>query len=270
MSQATNSRSRTHDDPGDDLQFGFSIQHAQVVFDRPSRQQKAMKTLAILMDHLGPLDEFTALDLGCAAGNSTVWYGPSFKRVVGVDIDHDALRYARQNNGGDNIAYAMMNGQELAFSDQSFDVIICAHVYEHVPDAHLLLTEIGRLLKPGGVCFFSAGNRLSLMEPHYRLPLLSIMPRFLSHLYLRATKRGHHYYEKHLTYWQLRKLVRPLAIHDYTARVVEAPEIYRAEDVLPPGSMKQRFARLLLHVAFWACPTYLWVLEKRREEHSLT
>ncbi len=244
------------------LQLGFSEQYSRNVFDRASRLKKAQKTLAILADYLGDLSNLTALDIGCAAGNSTVGYSSAFKWVAAVDVDAPAVEYARRENQRPNIGYAIMNGQRLAFCDESFDVIVCAHVYEHVPDAHVLMDEIKRLLKPGGVCFFSAGNRLSLMEPHYRLPLLSIFPRPISHLYLRLLRRGHFYYEKHLTYWGLKELVADFQLSDYTARVVEFPERFQADDVIKPGSLLQRLSSLLLKIAYWACPTYLWVLQK--------
>jgi 2-polyprenyl-3-methyl-5-hydroxy-6-metoxy-1,4-benzoquinol methylase len=244
------------------LQLGFSEQHRGVVYNRGSRRQKALKTLAILEDCLGNLNGLSALDLGCAAGNSTVAYSPSFKLVAAVDIDCNALRYARRHNGAENIGYAMMNGEKLAFPDECFDVVICAHIYEHVPNASALLAEIRRVLKPGGACFFSAGNRLSIMEPHYHLPFLSLLPRFLAHWYLRALKRGRHYYEKHLTYWQLRRLVADFELLDYTKRVVDDPQSFFGDDVIKPGSPMQRVYQFALKVAYWACPTYLWVLRK--------
>lgn len=244
------------------LQFGFSQQHSDAVYNRASRRQKALKTLAILRDCVGPLHELTALDLGCAAGNSTVWYAGEFKRVAAVDIDLDALKHAHIDNQPGNIVYAMMNGERLGFRDESFDVVICAHVYEHVPNARALLDEIYRLLKPGGVCFFSAGNRLSVIEPHYRLPFLSVLPRGLSHVYLRALGRGRYYYEKHLTFWGLKRLTDRFLLVDYTRRTVEDPVRYCAEDVVKPGSWTQLVSCCLLRVAYWACPTYLWVLRK--------
>ena len=244
------------------LQLGFSEQYARTVFDRDSRRQKAKKVLSILADCLGDLTALTAIDIGCAAGYSTVWYGKAFKWVVGTDIDSKALKHARMHNGAENVAYVLMDGQRLAFADAVFDVAICAHVYEHVPNAHLLLAEIRRLLKPGGVCFFSAGNRIALIEPHYRLPFLSILPRPVANAYLRALNRGRYYYEKHMTYWQLRKLVQDFELLDYTKSVVDDPARFCAEDVVRPRSVLQRASQCMMKLMYWACPTYLWVLRK--------
>jgi hypothetical protein len=124
------------------------------------------------------------------------------------------------------------------------------------------MAEIHRVLKPNGVCFFSAGNRFSLMEPHYRLPLLSVIPKPLAHLYLRAMGRGKHYYETHLSYWGLRRLTAGFELYDYTIKVAEMPNKFHAEDMLPSGSAKQKLALGIMQYAYWACPTYLWVLKK--------
>ena len=60
------------------------------------------------------------------------------------------------------------------------------------------MDEIHRMLKPGGVCYFSAGNRITLIEAHHKLPLLSVIPKKLAHYYLRIFTE-HNYFENHLT-----------------------------------------------------------------------
>ena len=94
-------------------------------------------------------------------------------------------------------------------------MVVCAHVYEHVPDARRLMAEIWRLLRPGGVCYFAAGNRLSIMEPHYRLPFLSWLPPSAADRYLRVTGKGNSYYERHATLWGLKRLTRDFTVIDY-------------------------------------------------------
>ncbi len=138
----------------------------------------------------------------------------------------------------------------------------CVHVYEHVPHAKRLVSEIHRVLKPGGICFFSAGNRLSLMEPHHQLPLLSVLPKPLANLYLRKMGKGNAYYEKHLTYWGLRKLLSGFEIIDYTSAILAAPERFAATDVCLPRSYKQRLALLVSNFAYWLIPTYVFLLKK--------
>lgn len=245
------------------LQSDFSEQYRNIVFDREGRAKKAKKTLSVLKDYLGSLKELTLLDTGCSTGFMTFHYGQVFKRVIGIDIDRQAVQYASSHNMKENIYYMIMDSQNLAFSDNSFDVVTCTHVYEHVPEAEKLIAEIYRVLKKGGVCYFAAGNRFSLIEPHYKLPLLSVLPKRLAHLYLRGSGKGKLYMENHLTYWGLKKFVSRFEIIDYTFAVVKSPERFCATEVIKPGSFKQKLYVVLLITAPWICPTYLWLLVKQ-------
>jgi SAM-dependent methyltransferase len=153
---------------------------------------------------------------------------------------------------------------DLPFPSDEFNVVTCTHIYEHVPDAQRMLDEIFRVLKPGGLCYFAAENRLRLWEGHYSLPLLSLLPKPLGHLYIKLMGKGERYYETHRTVWGLRKLTRKFEIIDYTVAVVREPEKYEAGDIVPARSAKRRAALMVLGTAYWAFPTYLWVLRKPR------
>jgi SAM-dependent methyltransferase len=152
---------------------------------------------------------------------------------------------------------------DLCFAAECFDGVICAQVYEHVPDADRLMAEIHRVLKPGGVCYFAAGNRLQVMEPHYRLPFLSWLPRRLSHRYVRLAGKAPFYYERHFSYPGLKRLVRRFRRIDYTVRMIENPQRYGLSYMLPEGALKTRIARLVARRLYALCPGYIWLLEKR-------
>ena len=65
----------------------------------------------------------------------------------------------------------------------------------------------------------------------------------------------------------LRRLVRAFEVSDYTKHVVREPEQYEATDMVRAGSLKQRLALAMLNTAYWAFPTYLWVLRKPTDPH---
>lgn len=245
-----------------DLQRDFSTVHSGTVYDAEARRRKASKALAIIEDQYPDIQNLDALDIGCATGFGTRLYAEKFRTVVGIDVDERAIRFAAGQNSRPGVTYLLMDSQRLGFPDNSFDIVICTHIYEHVPSATSLLSEIYRILRKGGACFFAAGNRLSLIEPHYRLPLLSVVPKKLAHMYLRMLGRGRFYYETHLTYWGLKKLVSGFDVVDYTAAVLRDPVKFRAEDVVSPGSIRQMLSLAALRVAYWICPTYLWLLKK--------
>jgi len=248
------------------MQIGFSAMYHDRLYDPENRRRKADKILAILDDHYaGDLGRLTLLDVGCSNGMITQHLGQRFARAFGVDIDAPAVRFAQEHVASAKLHFSVQSALDLALADNSVDVVTCAHIYEHVPNADRLMAEIHRVLKPGGVCFFAAGNRLVLIEGHYRLPLLSVLPKPLADLYLRVLRRGKRYYETHRTLWGLRKLAARFDTIDYTPRVVEDPERFHATDMVRPGSAKQKLARLVLRCGYWACPTYLWLLRKTEQ-----
>jgi SAM-dependent methyltransferase len=249
-----------------EYQRGFSELHPNTMFDERGRLQKARKTVAVILDAAlaAGLDPSRArvLDIGCSTGILTRHYAEYFGEVVGVDIDDGAVEWARLNRAADTIEYRVGDSMELPFEDRGFDVVTCTHIYEHVPDPQRMLDEIFRVLRPGGLCYFAAENRLRLWDGHYDLPLLTVMPKPLADLFVRLTGRGHRRYETHLTLWGLRRLARRFEIVDYTAPVVREPETFEATDMVRPGSLKQHAALAVLTLAPWAFPTYLWILRK--------
>lgn len=232
------------------------------VFDQDGRKEKAHKILSVLSDYFqGSLNTLNVLDLGCASGIITRFLAPHFKRIVGTDIDLPALDYARSAETGHAVFFPS-DAMVLPFKNDVFDVVICAHVYEHVPDSAKLMKEIHRVLKQGGVCFFAAGNRVRLVEPHYRLPFLSMLPPALADFYLRLTAKGAHYEEQHLTYWGLKRLVSGFHVLDYTTKILRDPEKYAATDLCTAGSLKQKSALLFARLAYGLVPTYIFLLKK--------
>jgi len=247
-------------------QFGFSNLHPKEMYDTFGREQKARKALSVLNDYYrGNLEELTVLDIGCSTGIISHYLSDKFKKVIGIDIDNSAIEYARGNWQSQNLEFYVRDGMNTGFDNESFDVVTCAQVYEHVPDSKQLLAEIKRLLKPNGICYFAAGNRLNFLEGHYKLPFLSVIPKPLAHAYLRILGRGKYYYENHLTYWGLRRLISQFDfdVVDYTAKVIYDPKKYSATEMVRQGSFKQKMAILIIKVAYWLCPTYIWLLRKK-------
>ena len=223
--------------------------------------------IAVLEDHCSqPLDELYLLNDGGSTGIIDEYLARHFKSVTGIDIDEKAIAYASAEFKKDNLAFQVADAMALPFPDNHFDIVISSQVYEHVPDAVVMMREIYRVLKPGGSCYFAAGNRLCWNEPHYKLPLLSVIPRPLAHHYLRLTKRGNHYYEIHRSYWGLKKLARQFIIHDYTRAIIREPARFFADYMIKPGSFAAMAANLIATLTPWLVPGYIWMLEKPKTQ----
>lgn len=247
-----------------DYQYGFSTAHPGAMYNSHSRERKAKTMVTVLQDYFSvDLKSLTLLDVGTSTGIIVNYLSRYFGKVVAIDIDRPAVMYAGKNFSKKNLVFSVADSQHICLPDETMDVIICAHIYEHVPSAVRLMDEIHRVLKPNGICYFAAGNRLQLIEPHYRLPLLSALPRPLAHIFFRLAGKGSRYYEKHFTYWGLKKLVRKFDRIDYTGKIIDRPENFNATYMLRPGSRKKRLAEYVVRYAYWLCPGYIWLLKKR-------
>jgi SAM-dependent methyltransferase len=96
------------------------------------------------------------LDLGCGAGHSFHLLAP--RTTVGVDLSAEAL-------AGQERETHVADMRDLPFDNGSFGAVLSVHSIEHVPDARPALTEVARVLAPGGVAVFVTPNRLTFGRP---------------------------------------------------------------------------------------------------------
>ncbi len=251
-------------------QLDFSV-HSPSAHDLSGRRKKASTMVAVLSEfYAGRLCELDVLDVGASTGIIDCFLADHFYSVTGIDIDKPAIDLAeRRADGRTNLAFQLGDAMDLQFPDASFDVVICSHVYEHVPSAHKMMDEIYRVLKPGGVCYFSGSNRFRWMEPHYNLPLLSVIPRPLAHLYLKLLGRGDFYHELHFSYWGLKRLVRRFKLIDYSLPLISTPEKYGVSYMVVPGSWTHKIAVKVAKYLYCLLPGYIWVLQKPRSAGSI-
>lgn len=244
-------------------QENFSSLHPEIYFDDVTRSKKAKKMLAIVRDFCGEdLSELQVLDVGCSTGAMCSLLANEFGAVTGIDIDENAVRYAEETHASHNVSFRVGDAMDTGFKAESFDVVICAHIYEHVPDPVRMMKEIFRILRSGGVCYFAAENKLVFREGDYGLPFLSVLPRGVANKYIRISGKAEFYYETLFTYWQLRKLVRDFVLIDYTTRAIEDPVRFQVAELVPPGSLKWRVAAFVVRHLYWVFPNYLWLLRK--------
>src|SRR5262249_57801980 len=68
--------------------------------------------------------------------------------VVGVDRSWELLCTALDSPGGG--FFVLSTATRLPFADSIFDGVVCIEVIEHIPELGAALSEIARVLKPGG------------------------------------------------------------------------------------------------------------------------
>jgi SAM-dependent methyltransferase len=84
-------------------------------------------------------------------------------QVYGTDINAWALSQARQIVPDGN--FALLSAEDLgAFSSGTFDILIAKHVVEHLPNPDQAISEMGRVLAPGGLLLLATPNMDSPMR----------------------------------------------------------------------------------------------------------
>ena len=239
-------------------QFDYAARRPQM-YDTKSREQKAMRMVKTLGHYFGhsKLKKLKVLDVGASTGIIDNVLAKNFDSVTGIDIDKVALDYAKTKYKRTNLKFQLGDAMKLKFKDNSFDIVICAHVYEHVPNSQKMFLEIYRVLKPKGVCYLAAVNSLWPMEPHYDLLFLSWLPKDLANIYVRIFGKAEKYHETPRNPWQLSHMIYDLRfrIYDYTEKIIKNPEFFGY-----PKSWKLLFPVSFL--AKYVSPTLFWLLEK--------
>jgi 2-polyprenyl-3-methyl-5-hydroxy-6-metoxy-1,4-benzoquinol methylase len=93
------------------------------------------------------------LDIGTGNGDFIQLISPAFEAnvtITGIDPSDEALAEARRAHPSSNINFIRMEGEQLQFSDQSFDVVCLSNAMHHLADQAKTLSEMKRVIKPEG------------------------------------------------------------------------------------------------------------------------
>jgi SAM-dependent methyltransferase len=109
------------------------------------------------------------LELGCGAGN--LWLDnadriPPDLEFLLSDFSEGMVRQASENLGSQPLfhRFAVIDAQSIPFADRFFDVVIANHMLFHVPDQLRALSEMRRVLQPGGAFYASTAGHSHLRE----------------------------------------------------------------------------------------------------------
>lgn len=242
----------------------YSLAH-QIIFQKEDRLRVAKQLLTILQEHTGKkyFKDWKLLDIGCASGIITQYLASYVSKAIGIDIDEHAISIARKNYSKQkNLTFEIASGSKIPYENNFFDLVVCNQVYSYTSAPKKLLTEIYRVLKPGGICIFTGDNLLWLIENQYKLPFLHYLPRRLAEFYLKIFRYDKFYLGKYKTYWGIIKLFNRFKIEDYTLRILKNPENFGFNRLLKYKTLVNMFSDRVLKLIEPFLPTFVFILKK--------
>ena len=143
-----------------------------------------------VINHYHKIKDCDIFSSGCgSAGDLLVMHDMGAKSVTGVEVDEELADLARTrlNSAGGNIKFdiSTYGGRDLPYDDESFDIITSIHVVEHVGHVRHYLSELLRVLRPGGILFMDCPNRFYPYEQHTMLKYVHLIPHTIRDIFMR-------------------------------------------------------------------------------------
>lgn len=97
---------------------------------------------------------YKVLEIGCGTGKNTVWLLENAETVVAADFSPAMLEKAKLKIGATNVQFVQLDVRnEWAFTENSFDLITCSLILEHIENLGFVFQQAQKVLKKGGIFY---------------------------------------------------------------------------------------------------------------------
>lgn len=125
-----------------------------------------------ILRHLGDVRGKRLLDLGCGAGENSVYFAQRGAQCVAADYSPGmvdvALKLAAANRV--SVEGRVVDAMAIDLPDNSFDIVYASNLLHHIPNPTLVLNEMQRILKPGGkACFWDPLKHNPIINVYRRM-----------------------------------------------------------------------------------------------------
>jgi len=194
--------------PTDQLQSELDRHHEYGGLQSAWRYQhrKRVELVNEVVEKLALPSKSRCLDLGCGRGPITFELAKKGLEVIGLEIDAEELREAeiwREESKSLTSSFIHASAYELPMPRHSIDLVICSEVLEHLTNPSQALSEIRRVLKPGGFVFFTMPNLLGY--PWAELGLFYALRRIWTGRKIETWEAAQHV---RFPFWRIESLIK--------------------------------------------------------------
>ncbi|MBE0476776.1 MAG: class I SAM-dependent methyltransferase [Coriobacteriia bacterium] len=123
-------------------------------FDRMRQSEWGRRVMEEFIAFIGPRPSWTALDIGCGAGNLSLTLASRVARVEGIDVSPRMVERAREKCAAStpaNCAFRVARAEELPYAEVTFDLATTSSVLYLVSDQPRAAEEMARVTRSGGL-----------------------------------------------------------------------------------------------------------------------
>ena len=130
-------------------------------------------------------DGMRLLDVGCGTGEfaSRVSDHPSRMELEGVDLSPHMVEVANSKfMDNEDVSFKLGDVEHLPYENDAFDIITCSHSFHHYPDQKRAVSEMHRVLKPGGKLMIIDGSKDNILGKFIYGVVIKWIERHIYHI----------------------------------------------------------------------------------------
>ena len=157
------------------------------IADEASYQTK----LRMTQEYLRP--DMDVLEIGCGTGSTALVHAPHVHHIDAIDVSSKMLSIAQAKadaGGITNVSFRQSAIEDLAPADQSYDAVLALSVLHLLDDKEALVSEVSRVLVPGGFFAFNTSFYSGTYAPGTERLYVQWVQRALEDLTERARQEG--------------------------------------------------------------------------------
>ena len=149
------------------MNYGYSKDNQRIELDQNDEKNRYSIQLYHLVATGAEIKGKEILEVGCGRGGGLSYINRTFapNSVIGIDLNKKAIKFCNKKYSSEKNKFFQADAQKLNFDDNAFDVVINIESSHRYSKVDLFLSEVYRVLKPGGVLLFADfGNQYDLKK----------------------------------------------------------------------------------------------------------